>query len=1000
MKKYKKSFFIFILIGFMLFACLPTVKGFDDIEYTFERDILYNESEPELEFFNMREQQVYNGTYNATFSFNNELGLESTDISFVSVDSSTEGSSVSVVESFLEHKNVLDCNDIDDSSRVIIKNLHTPQSINPSVEFWFASTNIDNTHFFNWNNELDQNAVWLRIESGILAYFDGSTHNIANLDSNIWYHLRLDLDLVSDNYDIYLNGILIQNDAGFRFVSTLVDDFSIATLDASSNYHLYIDGFGYSFEGLENSGVSYDFNENEINDNPEGWNTIEGTKCFSNISTILDSRVKPLAMFDGDVLAQFTQVSQVFPSSNIQSLQFDMTYNILGSTNTTIFFMEDSTIILEVEFSNNDATSLDGLGGGDVIKNNFLTANLFSVFKFVFDHDNNQFDCYIDDILEGDDLGYQNNIIVEIDSIIIKTSDDSGGGQFNWIFFIDNIHFNRVDYEIGGNIMPSLEVLEGFEGLLETDKYEFSLIDVNERAELGAASFPTWFFDDSGSGTTQIVQDCGIDDNLDRKIQMENGGGLGNNSIIRTNLPITNDLIDVKIGWQSIAGSDVGDFIISLNSSDGSLITSVLLKTTADIGVLSYWNGTNWIALLSGIIVFDINFEVNIAINYDIDIVRLTLLSEGIFVNNFVYLTVFSDKSGLKEIKIESNTEGGSVPKEIEIDYVGIYKDGISHTTEVGLIITPIGKGYHFERHYLYSILGKGRFHEGVIEGSYTVEETPFLNIKNVSSIGVEKEGVLKTFNIYDSFILNISNATLVFTCINSDISISDITIEGSKLTEGSNEHFLIFSSGGLESIDNYFFVDSSNNLRFTHNTSLNDVNEFIQAEFDIDDKTSTDTAVAFRSDIDSNAFGFFRINYDTTSQIIPIENILKSKRVLLNTDLTINSFIILVSDTNKNGISGLTEGLVSNIVLLDITTAIVSIVSLNIVEMIIPLIIILIPTLAISGLYGKFLVAPLFMLFTIIVGITSIIPVWLLFVIIISNIMNIFFDNSKKGVS
>lgn len=1019
MKLNKKIFIVLIIIVSFLFL-LPNVKGFDDIEYEFEKDILFTDSNPELELFNLREQQVYNGTYNATFSFTDN---DNDVIPIGWIDEGFGFTNSTIIQKLNEHKKVLMLDDQDASGTARIFT-PIPLGKNAIVEFWITKDSIaENTRLDFRLIEGSTLVIFLSFRNNDIDYNDGSFKPIKDniLIANTFLHIKLVLNDTLNTFDIYVNGNIEGVGLGYRFNSTSgIDGVRMLTQLDDFGYKGYFDGIGLDFTDFEND-LNFDISSETVS----GVGiTFEGTYYWISDTT-------------NDMLYEY-QMNGVFTGNFI-----DITINTPNALDLTFdvnerrfYIINDGGSFIDVYEHNGDYITTFDI---DVSISSIQAITNDGNFLYIINAHDSVYQCSFEGVLTGfsfnitneggaqSGISFANNFFFTVDRLLEKVFQYDINGNYTGISFntslatdphtityngshlaitdldTQNVYtytFHPYTYTIGNNIIPILEILEGFEGLLETDKYEFSMLDVNLRSELGATSFGLWSFTDSGSGTTEITQDGGSDDNLDRKVEMLNGGGLGNNSILRTGFSFTNDLIDVSVGWQSTLGSDVGEFIITLNSSDGSRITAIRMKTIADIGVLSYWNSSDWISLLEGIVVFDVNFEVNIAINYNIDVIKLTLIKEGNLTGNYFFPTAFSEKNGLKEIKIESNTEGGAPPKEMEIDFVGVYRDGGAHHGELGIIIIPIGLSFHFQSHYLYSIQATGKIHDGVVEGTYVVGEGSFKNI--LDDITIERTYIseVETFNIYENFISTVFNATLVYTVVSSGINISSINIEGSKLIEGSNQHFLIFSSGGLESMDNYFYV-SGNQLRFIHNTSIDNVLEFIQAEFDIDDKTSVNTAISFSSSISLNAFGFFRVKFVDTSQIFIIDTGLsRTKRILLSTDEVIESFIILVSDKNKNSIEGITEGQVSIIKLFDIETAIVSIVSSNLISILIPIIIIVLPTLAISGIYGDFLVVPLFILFSLMLTIAGLIPIWLSFIIFISSSLFIFFDKSKRGIN
>ncbi len=974
---------IFFILCFSMLFFIPNIKAFDDIDYEFQRDILFDESEPELNLFNMRDQQVYNGTYLATYSFTNDTVGEKPS-RWISDEG---GGSVRVIAQLDGHKKIIRMIDTDGGDRVNIENKLIGELLNGVIEFWIKGNDTtDGIQFIL--SETNIRGVNMRISDDKIQYFySGSLHNATNgeVSNDIWYHFKIVFDNGIAMYNFSLNGIPLDNDIPFENNVSLINEVIFRTFNADSNYIYYVDAINYNFSIPFQI---YDFSDDIIGEVPKGWTSQSTGNATTNIiSGPIDSRVNILELQNFHLANPI--ISTPFNFSNEQNIVFDFakdTYE--GFSPGQMEFRDNiSVLIAKLGFLSGDLYAQNG-SEFIAIKEGFILLNTFYTIKVIFDSINNTYDVFVDDILRADNFHY----ITEADSISLLRIACIGSNEYK--NYYDNILINLdTPLPIGTNLKPILEVLEGFEGLLETDKYEFSFLNVNEISEQGDTTFGLWNFATENNGLARIGN--GLEPNIDRVVELIVNVE-GSATITRTSLSITESLIDVNIGFNFTSVlSDRGNMTVLLESSDQTQITGFRIELASN--KLYYFNGS-WNNVLRTDIDVEIKYDINLFLNYDIDIVIMEYFVENILIDTYIFSMSTNGKTGLYEIDIEQFSDSDN--SVCVIDYVGVYRNGESWHGELGIIIIPLNVSYHFERHYLYSSIGTGRYHQGIVEGSYIGGETPFQSIKNISTIsGVPKDGLIESTNTYEFFWHNFIDTNLVLTCVGSDISFTSITIEGSKLVEGSNEYFLIYSSGGLDSRESYFYVQS-NTLRFIHNTSIDDINEFIQVEFNIDDKTTVDTAISFTTNIDFNAFGFFRINFtDDTSQIIQMENTLKTKRFSLTTDKTIGSFIILVSDNNNNLIEGITTGLVKDISLLDIETGIISIISLNLVDMIIPLIIILLPTLAISGLYGDFLVIPLFILFSLILAITSIIPIWLFFVIVLSSSTLVFFEKDKRSM-
>ena len=998
MKIYKKYIFGFFLLFLLLLSFSSNTKAFDDIDYVFEREVLFEDSDPELNLFNMRPQQIYNGTYSGTYSFTNEIdGTSGIDINFIDNDISDVGCTTTIISEIAGHKKVIEIKDMNNAGKIDIYNSLSFISFG-TFEFWIMTNNTIKQTRVMLMNDVSLVAGIRIVSAQIMGLDNGGWVNLPqNPVNNVWNLIRIDfestnggyLSLAQYTYMISTNGIY-QDTLDYYTNVPFMDKLHIMTHDDNSDYISHIDAIGNSWHTYQEY---LNFDNDIVGNEPIDWNINNDASCTSLIKASLDGRTNLLEMFDNNGNG-ISNASTQFNTTIINDITIDIASSDTSQLNfeSKILFIENKITIISLIIDGHELYYDDGSGTPfELIKDPFLLGNNeFEVLKIVFNDSFNTFDCYINDNLEGNNLLYINNSTNNIDTLRFITDNTV---LTSYSFFQDNININQFDqYNIGNNFQPLLETMEGFEGLLETDKYEFSFLDVNERAPTSATSFGLWNFYTTGEGYATIAGDG----DLDRKVSLLVGDPGGTASIKRTALSITNSLVDVNIGFSStFLTATYGILQVLLYASDTSLISG--WKVDINTNDLSYWNGS-WNVLRSDI-ELDTFYDINMFLNYDVDTVRMEYIVNSTFISYYYFDMVFTEHTGLYEIYIQASIGADQDVSNFRIDYVGLYRDGESWHGELGVITTPLNVDYHFGNHYLYSIVGKGRFHDGVVEGTYVGDETPFQSIRNISTISsIHKDGTLNTTNTGDFFWTEMEDATLVFTCVGSEINISSISIEGSKLTESSNEYFIEFSSSGLDSRDSYFYVSGSS-LMFTYTAKFDGVLEYIQASFNINDESTDDTVVSFtsRKDGDSDsAYGFLRLSYDNTSQLFLIESGTKTKRIFLTPSETINEIIILISDTNKDFVSGLTTGYVKIISLLDVETASVSVVSSNLIDMIIPLILILIPTFIISGIYDKKLIVPMFIFMSVILTITNLIPVWLFFIIGLSLSLFVFF---KKEV-
>ena len=363
------------------------------------------------------------------------------------------------------------------------------------------------------------------------------------------------------------------------------------------------------------------------------------------------------------------------------------------------------------------------------------------------------------------------------------------------------------------------------------------------------------------------------------------------------------------------------------------------------------------------------------------------------FLESYVYPTMETEETGLGAVGCIGWVDGVNDGFLFIIDYIGVYVDGKSVSQEYGWSSIDMNKdNWNYEHNNLFFLNASGYFHLGTVTAPiYSVGET----MKEFEVFQTYNE-TLQLRNIYDEYISDIADPMIIMTVQNHNFSLNYINIEGSKMNENGNEYFLDFSHGNIDVDESYFYVDDNNKLQFIHNSDDSNI-EYIQANFNIDDIITNDSTIGFTSRKDNNAIGYFRLKFESTSNVYVLPSFVNSRKILLTSGKTIDEFVILISDEGLSGIEGITTGYITKISIQYAPAIIISIITLNLIGMLIPLMIILIPTIAISEYYGKSLFVPSFMFFTIVLGITGLIPLWLFFTTILSCSIFIFKKKEKE---
>lgn len=574
------------------------------------------------------------------------------------------------------------------------------------------------------------------------------------------------------------------------------------------------------------------------------------------------------------------------------------------------------------------------------------------------------------------------------------------GGHTNYRSHIDGIGYSWLsNYTIGKNMIPFTEInsLD-----VELNRYEFAFEGFNDIYELADDNPSTWLDWEVSGDNVNIYWDdnpYNYKPNIDRTVLIQS---IGTNTmgLWKDNLGITSQFINITYALDfSVYNINDGIQYSEFYSSDNTKVVDIgILKIGGSIR-LSYF--TSSYQLLYDGLNLDDYYEFNLFIQYDINLAYLILYENGISIGSYNFPLLANEKEGLRKIKILGYANTGNEIK-FQLDYVGIYISGVSYDYEnvYGFLEIPMFDNFnwYFNEHNLFTINANGT--------SAIYKYTDLL--KNPYSLGESDIRMISDFNLFDGLIfINIYDfydlasygypSLLFFINTDSLFSFSYVNIEGVSLNEGSNQYWLNFTHSGVDINESYFYVDSFHKLQFTLTTSNTDL-EYIQAEFNIVDTSSLEYAIKFRSNIDSNALGFFRVNFTDISDFIPIPIYDTTTRVFITQNKTISSFIILITDDDIDSILGTTEGYLSELELLFISRIGVSITTTNLLALMIPIILIFIPTFLISSKFGKKSIVPLMILFTLVITITEIIPLWLFFIVLIPSSLFLFLKR-KEGV-
>jgi len=196
-----------------------------------------------------------NGYYPATYGFENDI---QGNIPNGWDDLSGAGCTSNVINSYNGHKMVLELHDVSTINKSRAIKVFDGPKLEGIIEFWYATD--DNQKLMDirtYNNVELRSGPYLGVYNGYYRYWDGSEwHEVGNLNSNEWYHHRIEFNCVTHKYNWYINEIL-QDHEDLPFVSSNCNEISqlwFTTSDPAIDYHQYFDAVGFSWDSFYNIG--------------------------------------------------------------------------------------------------------------------------------------------------------------------------------------------------------------------------------------------------------------------------------------------------------------------------------------------------------------------------------------------------------------------------------------------------------------------------------------------------------------------------------------------------------------------------------------------------------------------------------------------------------------------------------------------------------------------------------------------------------------------------
>ncbi|NVM54714.1 MAG: hypothetical protein HWN66_13515, partial [Candidatus Helarchaeota archaeon] len=196
------------------------------------------------------------GYYPATCGFeNDEAGTVPSEVEDASYQSGTR---ITVIDEFAGHKKVLKFTDPNAQYQASMRKNFTQDQIVETVEFWIYPDTDSHSDITLHPRNGAVRFIYVQFMhlGNIIRYYDGNYYTLYSPYVEKWYHIQFDIDYDNDQYDIYIDGVLCKEDAGFANPADNSSYMCIDTWIAEAG-EIYVDAIGFSWDANYEIGDNY-----------------------------------------------------------------------------------------------------------------------------------------------------------------------------------------------------------------------------------------------------------------------------------------------------------------------------------------------------------------------------------------------------------------------------------------------------------------------------------------------------------------------------------------------------------------------------------------------------------------------------------------------------------------------------------------------------------------------------------------------------------------------
>lgn len=680
-----------------------------------------------------------------------------------------------------------------------------------------------------------------------------------------------------------------------------------------------------SYENLANQTIfsniyngTYSFTYDSNGNLPVGWNARSGSGCSTNVYSYLSGHDKILDVYDNSAS---TYAGVDVPFSSGQSTG-TVEYWVMTTNNNYVMdiFLSQDYDATEYGLHFSIRSGYFQYYDGSFHNVMAISNNVWYHVKLVFSCTTDTYNIYINGVIRKSSASFR-SACTTLNELVLQTDNT----QTNYHGYWDAFGFSWNDYSVGNNVIPyNYETDE-----LLRKSWTFANYPDGSQTESLDEDIPYW---DEPSGTPYIGT-FGLDYRSCTFLTFSTTPNTISHEFSESNGYFEIYTYTYFSTFYS-GGSATHYYQFNIYSYDDTLIGKISFHGTTSLS-LYYYNGSSYVLLTSGIgtgykamtiyygnNVFALNYGGVVYYFSSLDISKLGL--GKIEVSGFASVNdAYSFNGYLDSISVMNN---GTTLTE---DYANIYYDFDNLNIGVPLFT---------------EINASGSFSVGVYDPSIPYYYD-YISYQEFNGFYRFYNGYISTNNITDG------QFKVMY---NSSYTVETLKVYSLCMDDGNDYYYGSFSFGNVNITESYYYVSNS---RLYFSLECNDTNlEYVEMTFDISDISSSGYAIQFNGWMYSTPHSvlytdgaFYCDFYDSTSYefLFNDENYVS---VALPSNEII-SFSVLITDNDNNlATDSITTGYITSITLVEISGIGMNIISTNLMDMIMLLIMIFAPAFLMAG--------------------------------------------------